>query len=140
VLEVMPADYPHRKPYEQQFKEMAAKVSSLQQDDGLWRVGLLDPVSYPYKESSGSGFYTFAMAWGINHGLLDLAQYEPVVRKAWRALVACVTPEGKLEHVQPAGAGPKKFDPTDTEVYGVGAFLLAGSEMYRLAQHKPAMQ
>jgi len=35
--------------------------------------------------------------------------------------------------VQPIGADPKKFDQDKTEVYGVGAFLLAGSEMYRLA-------
>jgi rhamnogalacturonyl hydrolase YesR len=84
------------------------------------------------KETSGSGFFTFGIAWGINYGLLDRAKYEPIVRKAWAALVGCVTPEGKLEHVQPIGADPKKFQPTDTEVYGTGAFLLAGSEVYRL--------
>jgi hypothetical protein len=46
--------------------------------------------------------------------------------------VNCVTPDGKLEHVQPIGADPKKFDPTHSDVFGVGAFLLAGSEVYRL--------
>jgi rhamnogalacturonyl hydrolase YesR len=137
VLDVMPADYPTRPFYEQEFKEMAAKIASLQQDDGLWRPSLLDPASYPLKETSGSGFYTFALAWGINHGLLDRATYEPVVRKAWRALLECVTPDGKLEHVQPVGADPKKFEPTSSDVFGTGAFLLAGSEMYRLAQHEP---
>jgi hypothetical protein len=55
-----------------------------------------------------------------------------VVTKGWKALVACVTPEGKLEHVQPIGADPKTFDPKHTDVFGVGAFLLAGSEIYRL--------
>jgi unsaturated rhamnogalacturonyl hydrolase len=134
VMEVMPPDYPHRKLYEQQFKEMAARIAALQPPDGLWRPSLLDPESYPLKETSGSGFYTFALAWGINHGLLEREKYEPVVRKAWQALVDCVTPEGKLEHVQPIGSDPKKFDPAHTEVYGVGAFLLAGSELYRLAK------
>jgi unsaturated rhamnogalacturonyl hydrolase len=138
VLEVMPADYPQRKFYEQQFKEMAAKIASLQQEDGLWRASLLDPDSFPLKETSGSGFFTFGIAWGINHGLLERAKFEPAARKAWAALVGCVTPEGKLEHVQPVGADPKKFLPTDTEVYGTGAFLLAGSEMYRLAQREAA--
>jgi unsaturated rhamnogalacturonyl hydrolase len=133
VLEIMPADYPQRKVYEQQFQEMAAKIASLQQDDGLWRASLLDPDSFPLKETSGSGFFTFGIAWGINRGLLERAKFEPVVRKAWAALVGCVTAEGKLEHVQPVGADPKKFQPTDTEVYGTGAFLLAGSEIYRLA-------
>jgi hypothetical protein len=129
----MPPEYPHRKFYQQQYKEMAAKIATLQQPDGLWRASLLDPEFYPLKETSGSGFYTFAIAWGINRGVLDRAVYEPVARKAWKALVACVTPEGKLEHVQPVGADPKKFDATHSDVYGVGAFLLAGSEMYRLA-------
>jgi hypothetical protein len=37
-----------------------------------------------------------------------------------------------LTHVQPIGADPKKFSEESTEVYGVGAFLLAGSEVYRM--------
>ena len=65
-----------------------------------------------------------------------LPEVDRFTRLAWAALVGCVTPEGKLEHVQPVGADPKKFLPTDTEVYGTGAFLLAGSEMYRLAQRE----
>jgi unsaturated rhamnogalacturonyl hydrolase len=66
-------------------------------------------------------------------GLLDRAAYEPAGWKAWQALVDCVTPEGRLTHVQPVGANPRQFDPDATEVYGVGAFLLAGSEVYRMA-------
>ncbi len=104
----------------------------------LRRASLLDPGSYPLEETSGSGFYTFALAWGVNQGLLPRATYEPVARKGWRALAECVTPEGKLEHVQPIGADPKKFDPTHSDVFGVGAFLLAGSEMYRLTSNGPA--
>jgi rhamnogalacturonyl hydrolase YesR len=139
VLEVLPADEPERKKYEGQFREMAARIAALQCPDGLWHSSLLDPDSYPLKETSGSGFYTFALAWGINHGLLERAQYEPVVRKAWTALLECVTPEGKLEHVQPIGADPRKFDPTWSDVYGVGAFLLAGSELCHLAQSKASV-
>ena len=134
VLEMMPADYPSRARYETQFKEMAEKIASLQQPDGLWHASLLDPASYPVKETSGSGFYVFALTWGINHGLLDRAKYEPIVRKGWIALEACVTPEGKLGYVQQVGADPKSFKPEDYEVYGAGAFLLAGKEMYRLVK------
>ncbi len=133
ILQVLPPEHPTHKFYQQQFQEIAARIASLQQEDGLWRSSLLDAESYPLKETSGSGFYTFALAWGINRGLLDRATYEPVVRKAWKGLVGCVAPDGKLEHVQPIGADPKKFDATHSDVYGVGAFLLAGSEVYRLA-------
>ncbi len=133
VLQVMPREYSTRKRYEQQFQEMAGKISSLQMPDGLWRASLLDPDSYSLKETSGSGFYTFAIAWGINQGLLPRVAYEPIARKGWQALTECVTAEGKLEHVQPVGADPRKFDPAHSDVFGVGAFLLAGSEMYRLS-------
>jgi rhamnogalacturonyl hydrolase YesR len=134
VLEMMPADYPSRSRYETQFKEMAEKIASLQQPDGLWHASLLDPASYPTKETSGSGFYIFALAWGINNGLLDRAKFEPVVEKGWLALVDCVTPEGKLGYVQQVGSDPKSFKAGDYEVYGAGGFLLAGKQMYLLAQ------
>ncbi|HWD18519.1 MAG TPA: glycoside hydrolase family 88 protein [Verrucomicrobiae bacterium] len=133
VLEVMPPSHPRHAFYQQQYQEMAAKIATLQQPDGLWRASLLDPETYPARETSGSGFYTFALAWGLNRGLLARETFEPVVRRAWQGLLDCVTPEGKLERVQPIGGDPQKFDPTSTELYGVGAFLLAGSEMWRLA-------
>lgn len=134
VLEIMPKDYPTRARYETQFKEMAAKIASLQQPDGMWHASLLDPASYPEKEASGSGFYVFALAWGINHKLLDKATYQPVVDKGWAALMGCVTPEGKVGYVQQVGADPRSFKPEDFEVYGAGAFLMAGKEMYLMKQ------
>jgi len=133
TLQYLPMNHPDRPRFEQLFKDMSAKILTCQQPDGLWRASLLDPDSYPLKETSGSGFYTYALAWGVNQGLLDRATFEPAVRKAWAALVNCVDADGKLTHVQPIGADPKKFAPESTEVYGVGAFLLAGSEVYRMA-------
>ena len=133
VLQYLPTNHPDRPRFEQLFKDMAAKILTCQQPDGLWRASLLNPASYPLKETSGSGFYTYALAWGVNQGLLDRATFEPAVHQAWAALVGCVDATGKLTHVQPIGADPKKFAEDATEVYGVGAFLLAGSEVYRMA-------
>ena len=133
VMQSLPTNHPDRPRFEQLFKDMAAKILTCQQPDGLWLASLLDPASYPLKETSGSGFYTYALAWGVNQSLLDRAQFEPAVRKAWAALVACVDADGKLTHVQPIGADPKHFKEDATEVYGTGAFLLAGSEVYRMA-------
>ena len=132
TLQYLPTNHPDRPRFEQLFKDMAAKILTCQQADGLWRASLLDPDSYPLKETSGSGFYTYALAWGVNQGLLDRVQFEPAVRKAWAALVSCVDADGKLTHVQPIGADPKHFKEDATEVYGTGAFLLAGSEVYRM--------
>jgi len=133
VLQYLPMKHPDRPRFEQLFKEMAGKILACQQPDGLWRASLLDPASYPLKETSGSGFYTYALAWGVNQGLLDRAKFEPAVRKAWAALVGCVEPDGRLTHVQPVGSDPKKFADDSAGPYGVGAFLLAGSEVYRMA-------
>ncbi|MSU24381.1 MAG: glycoside hydrolase family 88 protein [Opitutus sp.] len=134
VLEHLPANHPARARFEQQFREMAKVLITAQQADGFWHASLLDPASFPAKEASGTGFFCYALAWGVNHGLLDRATYLPPVRQAWAALGTCVQPDGKLHHVQPIGADPKKFDETATEPYGVGAFLLAGCEMSRLQQ------
>jgi rhamnogalacturonyl hydrolase YesR len=132
VLQFLPTNHPDRPRFEKLFKDMAEKILTCQQPDGLWRSSLLDPESYPLKETSGSGFYTYALAWGVNQGLLE-GKFQPAVRKAWAALVSCVDADGKLTHVQPIGSDPKKFADDSTEVYGVGAFLLAGSEVYRMA-------
>jgi rhamnogalacturonyl hydrolase YesR len=133
MLQLLPEDHPARPRFEQQFREMAAKVLACRQADGLWRASLLDPASYPMKESSGSGFFCYALAWGVNTGRLDRATYEPKVRGTWHALVGCLAADGRLTHVQPVGATPVTFDENSTEPYGVGAFLLAASEVHRLA-------
>lgn len=133
VLEQMPAGHPGREPLERQLREMAAALVALQPEDGLWRSSLLDPASYPVPETSGTGLICYALAWGINQGVLDRATCAPAVLRAWKGLADCVTPEGRLTHVQAIGAAPANFAPSTTEDYGVGAFLLAASEVKRLS-------
>ena len=132
MLQYLPRNHPDRPRFEQLFKDMAAKILACQQADGLWRSSLLDPGSFPLKEVSGSGFFTYGFAWGINQGLLDRATYGSAVTQAWTQLVGCVAENGKLTHVQPVGSDPRKFADDSTAPYGVGAFLLAGSEIYRM--------
>ena len=133
ILKELPKNYPQRPFYEQLYKEMAAKIASIQQPDGLWRASLLDPDSYPGGEVSGSGFFCYALAWGINNGLLEKKSYIKTVEKAWIALNGCVNSEGRVGWVQPIGADPRKnFNADSWEVYGSGAFLLAGSEVIKL--------
>jgi rhamnogalacturonyl hydrolase YesR len=132
MLQDMPADYPDRPRYVALFKEMAEKVASVQGPDGYWRSSLLDATSLPNPETSGTGFFTFSLAWGINKGLLDRAPFEPAVRRGWSALVKAMHPDGMLGWVQRIGDKPGATSQETTEVYGVGALLLAGSEVYRL--------
>ena len=133
LLQDLPADYPQRPFYEKLFKEMAGRIAGLQLEDGLWRASLLDPEAYPGGEVSGSGFNCYALAWGINNKLLDKKEYLPVVKKAWVSLCGCVNEEGRVGWVQPIGGDPQRnFSEDSWEVYGTGAFLLAGSEVIKL--------
>lgn len=134
VLAVMPEKYPTRAKYVEQFQQMAARVAELQGQDGLWRPGLLDAAAYPLPENSGSGFFVYALAWGINHKLLDRKKYLPVVEGGWAGLLNHVYEDGRLGSIQPIGAAPGAYTATSSYVYGVGAFLLAGSEVMQLSK------
>jgi unsaturated rhamnogalacturonyl hydrolase len=136
VLRTMPADYPSRPKYVAQFKEMAEKLAAIQGPDGLWRSGLLDPDSYDLPEVSGSAFFTYAIAYGINEKILDRKTYLPVVERSWKGILAHIYANGRLGSIQPIDGQPGKFKPSASYVYGVGGFLLAGSEMHRLAASK----
>ena len=133
VLQELPQDYPDRARYETLFKEMAGKLLEIQGNDGLWRSSLLNPVRYHPPEASGSAFFCYGLAWGVNSGLLPPEQYEESIKKAWAGLQICVHPDGMLGYVQPIGGAPAQVEYNFTEVYGTGAFLLAGSEVLKLA-------
>jgi rhamnogalacturonyl hydrolase YesR len=132
VLQNIPADYPDRPRYVALFREMSARIAMLQGSDGYWRSSLLDPDEMPMPETSGTAFYVYALAWGVNEGLLERATHEPVVRRGWSALVRAVHPNGMLGYVQRIGDQPGATSAETTEIYGTGALLLAGSEVIRL--------
>jgi rhamnogalacturonyl hydrolase YesR len=114
------------------YKKMADKLIKIQTPEGHWSMSLLGQEFYPTPETSGSSFFIYGLAWGINNGILDKATYLPAVEKGWNAMLSHVTEEGMLGYVQPIGAAPGKAWPYKTEVYGTGAFLCAGSEVYKL--------
>jgi unsaturated rhamnogalacturonyl hydrolase len=133
VLRLMPANDTLRPKYVAQFREMAQRIAGLQGADGLWKTGLLDPDAYNASEVSGSAFFTYGMAWGINSGLLDERAFRPVVERAWAGMVQRIYASGRLGSIQPIGAAPDAFVPGSSYVYGVGGFLLAGNELHRLS-------
>jgi unsaturated rhamnogalacturonyl hydrolase len=137
TLEYMPKDDPARDKYIAQLREMAARVAQLQGPDGLWRAGLLDPADYDLPEVSGSALMTFAIAAGINDGFLSAKTYRPVIEKAWAGMLHHVYADGRLGCIQQTGAEPAPYKATASYTYGVGAFLLAGSEIRKMELHAP---
>jgi len=135
IIRELPADNKHKDYFVKIFKEMAVKLISLQSADGYWHASLLDPASYPNPEMSATAFFVFGMAWGIDNGYLDKDTYLPAVVKGWKSMVTSVWPDGKVGFIQPVGADPKSVTRDMTEVYGVGGFLMAGTEIVRLIDH-----
>ncbi len=132
LLETMPADFPSRPRYVKVYQQMAARIITLQQPDGLWRTNLLDTQAFPEAETSGTALDTFALAFGINHGLLDRATYLPHVTRAWAGLHDYILPSGILGQVQTGGDQPVPTRRETIGLYASGAYLLAGSEVAKL--------
>lgn len=137
VLQDLPATDPHRPDYLAKYRGLAAAIRKAQQPEGYWTRSLLDPQHAPGPETSGTAFYTYGLLWGLNHGVLSKAEYLPTVQKAWQYLTAtAVQPDGTVGYVQPIGekAIPGQVvDQHSTANFGVGAFLLAASQMYEYA-------
>ncbi len=139
MLEMLPADEAHRSEYENMLTAMCYALKKVQREDGLWNVSLHDPNNYGGKELTGTAMFTYGMAYGVNNGLLPAEVFEPVIYKAWNAMVKdCLHPNGFLGFVQGTGKEPKEAQPVtydrepDFDDYGLGAFLMAGTEIYKM--------
>ncbi len=139
VLSIIPEEAPHRQQYVEDLQAMAKALVPIQRKDGFWNVSLHDENHYGGKESSGTALFIYAMAYGVNQGILDKDTYIPVIKKGWKALVEeSLHNNGFLGYMQSTGKEPKDGQPLsytkqpDFEDYGLGCFLLAGTEIYRM--------
>jgi rhamnogalacturonyl hydrolase YesR len=126
MLDALPANDPDRARLESLFKTMAARLVEIQKPDGYWAPSLLGAENSP-PETSGTGFYVYGLAWGVNRGLLEATVYRPAIDKGWAALTRAVAKDGRLGWVQQVSDRPETVNESDTQFYGVGAFLLAAS-------------
>jgi len=140
VLSLLPVSDPHRKEYLQDYLDMVQALAPLQRGDGFWNVSLQDSTHFGGKELTGTALFTYGISWGIRQGWLDKKTYLPVVAAAWNGMVReSLHDNGFLGYVQGTGKQPSDGQPVtydkvpDFEDYGLGCFLLAGSEVYQLA-------
>lgn len=139
TMQYLPKTDLHYNEYLNDYKNMLEALLPLQRPDGYWNVSLADATNFGGKELTGTALFVYGMAWGINNGIIDRKTYLPVLLKAWNAMVKeCVHPNGMLGYVQGTGKEPKDGQPVtftskpDFEDYGLGCFLLAGTELYKL--------
>jgi len=136
ILSVLPKSDPHYQEYLSTFTTMAQALAARQQPGGYWNSDL-GGTDNAGPESSGTSFFLYGLAWGLNNGVLDQNTYLPVVQNAWNFLANTAiqtSPSGLLGYVQPSGSAPGPTTATTTEDFGVGAFLLAGHQMQLLVQ------
>jgi unsaturated rhamnogalacturonyl hydrolase len=141
VMATIPKTAPHYDEYLQTYLEMTKALAPLQREDGYWNVSLMDPTHFGGKELTGTSLFVYGMAWGVKQGLIDKKTYLPIITKAWNAMIKdSLHPQGFLGYVQGTGKEPKDSQPVsytnipDFEDYGLGCFLLAGSELSKLAK------
>ena len=134
----MPESYAHKAEFIQIYKKMAVTLKDVKQKEGYWTRSILDPEHAPGPETSGTAFFTYGFLWGMNNGVLSKEEYTLVVDKSWEYLTTVALQEsGKIGYVQPIGerAIPgQTVDENSSSNFGVGAFLLAGSEMVKFLE------
>lgn len=135
TIAALPATDPHRAQYIGLLQTMFAKLRATQQPGGYWTANVDHPSDFPAPESSGTSFFTYGMAKGIQMGYLDAKTYTPVVQQAWKWLrTKALHSDGVVGYVQGPSSQPSQhqpISPTATTNYGVGAFLMAGVEASR---------
>ncbi len=132
ILEYLPPEDPYYIKYINLLKNMSEALIYFQQEDGLWRTNLLDATEYPGKESSGSALICYALAKGINMGILQEKVYSNAVINAWNGLRSCIINDMYLGFVQPPSFKPEPVQPNNYEDFAAGAFLLAATEVYKM--------
>ena len=154
VLDELPSTDPHLAQYISDFQAMAAALLPIQRSDGFWPESLADPshcatigiANQDGPETSGTALFVYGLAWGIRNGLLASTTYGSALVKAWNGLVTtALQSNGLLGYVQNTGdrpcTGPAPLAATtlaNFDDYGVGCFLLAGTEIYRLSSNEYA--
>jgi len=138
IIQDLPKTAQHREEYITRFQDMAKALAAAQQSEGYWTRSILDPEHAPGPETSGTAFFTYGFMWGINNGYLDKKTYLPVVEKSWNYLTTfALQADGTVGYIQPIGekAIPGQVvDKNSTADFGVGAFLLAASEISRFVK------
>ncbi|HWA75801.1 MAG TPA: glycoside hydrolase family 88 protein [Polyangiaceae bacterium] len=140
VLAVLPKEDPHRAGYVRDFQDMASAIRAAQRSDGFWNVNLGDPDDFGGPELSGTSLFAHGLSFGVRSGLLDEARFKPAIVNAWRAMASAVHPDGFLGYVQRTGRKPSDGQPLaldkapDLDDFGLGCFLLGGTEIAKLAQ------
>ncbi len=94
TLAEFPKDHPEFPRLLQAFQSHMATLARYQNRDGLWRNVVDHPGSYA--ELTATAMIGFSMLQGVKHGWLPAKDYQPLIDKAWRAVLEHTGPQGHM--------------------------------------------
>ena len=92
TLPEFPRNHPDFPQLLQTYQAHMKTLARYQNRDGLWRNVVDHPGSYA--ELTSTAMIGFAMLQGVKHGWLPKKDYQPIVEKAWRAVLEHTGPQG----------------------------------------------
>lgn len=137
LLDRLPLSHPKRATLIALLQRHILGIARYQGAKGLWHQ-LLDKTD-SYLETSCSAMFTYAIARSVNRGYIE-PRYASIAQRGWEGVIARIQPDGRIESVC---AGTSVSDdlvyyyrrPAPlNDVHGIGAVLLAGTEILQLGK------
>lgn len=138
LLDALPEGHPKRAELQKFLLRQIVGFSRYQDSTGLWHQ-LLDK-SDSYLESSVTAMFVYTVAHAVNKGWIS-NHYITIAWDGWKGLTREVTADGQLqdicigtnieEDIHYYYTRPRELNDT----HGLGAFLLAGTEMAQSSLH-----
>lgn len=139
LLNNLPANHPKRAELIKLLLRQIVGYARYQDQTGLWHQLLDKPDSY--LETSVTAMYTYAVARAVNQGWIN-EKYIAIAREGWKGLASKITADGQLQDVcigTNMDTDIKFYYTRPTELndtHGLGALLLAGTEMLKAEKKK----
>ena len=143
LLDQLPADHPKRPELQKMLLRQIVGFSRYQDTTGMWHQLLDKPDAY--LESSVTAMFVYTVAHAVNKGWIS-PHYLSIALNGWEGLARKVTADGELqdicigtnieENIRYYYTRPRETNDT----HGLGAFLLAGTELILAKDKMPAPQ
>jgi rhamnogalacturonyl hydrolase YesR len=97
TLSEFPKDHPDYPRLLASYRTHMETLARFQDENGMWRNVIDRSGAYP--EYSATAMIAAAMRRGVRNGWIDRRTYEPLIDKAWKAILARTGPDGRLVDV-----------------------------------------
>ena len=138
LLDLLPENHPERENLIALLEKQVAGIARFQDYSGLWHQLIDKPDSY--LESSATAMFVYGVAKAVKRGWINNS-YAGIATNGWKGLEQKIQPDGQVQDIC-IGTGIEDnirfyYDrPTLlNDIHGLGAVLLAGTEMVKLNIH-----